>query len=206
MNQDFFARQNSLVKLFFVVCTTIIVALAPPNKLIILFLVQTLFFLIEYKTILRWLLITIKLLPFFISILIISLVFDTPFDEQLILVGRIAFILMLSTYLISTSSIDIFLADTGRWSRHRFVNELRLFFVSTMFFIPMFLKLFEEKKSNFRNGFSILPEIIQESFRQIKTVEEKAVNSLHTSDRNFDLSSNLLLFLMIVLNSAILFY
>lgn len=85
------------------------------------------------------------------------------------------------------------------------MNDLRLFLVSTIFFIPIFLKLFKEKKQAGK-GISILPNIIQESFSQIRKVEEEAVASLDSPGRKFDLLSNLIPFFLIVINFVLLVY
>ncbi|MDO9577128.1 MAG: hypothetical protein Q7J16_04520 [Candidatus Cloacimonadales bacterium] len=205
MEQGFFARQNSLVKLIYILITTLAVALAPLNRLLILAALQFLFISVNFKIILSWLNILLKLLPFFISLLGISLIFNTPFDLQLIMIARIMLILLLSVLLLVTSSIDNFLADTNSWGKHGLMNDLRLFLVSTMFFIPIFIQAFQKKKSTAPKGISILPEIIRESFSQIRKVEEAAVASLDSPGRKFDLAANLIPFFLIIINCVILF-
>ena len=206
MNQVYFARQNSLLKLLYVLITALTTAFIPINKFLILTIIQLLYFMLNYKIIFRWLTIMLRLLPFFTSLLAISIIFATPFNLQLILAARISFILLLSVFLLISGNIDSFISDTSTWSKYRLLNDLRLFLISTMYFIPIFVQLFNEKKRNSRINFTILPEIIQDSFSKIREVEEKAVARLDNSKRKFDLTANLSLILLIVINTILFFY
>ena len=205
MKQDFFGRQDSILKLGYILCLSAIAFAIPFSRFPVLVVIQFLFFLIDFRIILKWLQVILRLLPFFISLLIVSLILAVPFDRQLMLIARIGFVLLLSVLLPQTTSIDDFLKDCRRLGSSPRMNDLRLFLISVIFFLPVFYRLYQQKKTD-KIDFSQLPEIIREAFSEIKNVEEMALSRLHLPGRKFDLPANLALVFVMLASLAVLLF
>ncbi len=206
MNQVLF-RQNSLLKLLYIIIQTIIISVA--NLHFFLFLTAfnlAFFFLTQPNLILKWLVTILKLLPFYISFLFFSLLFDVSFPQQLLLLARIALILLLSVYLVSTSSISIFVADTAIWQRFRLMADLRFFLIAVVFFIPVLITQFKQIAGR-KISAALFVDIFQTSLDSIQRIERKAEQEMATQKRKFDFAANfVLIFQMILLVAMTVFY
>ncbi|MCF7792628.1 MAG: hypothetical protein K9N09_00855 [Candidatus Cloacimonetes bacterium] len=199
MKSPILFRQHALVKLLYVIIQTLIISFSNINFFIILTVFNLFFFLILQPLIIKnWIFTIIKLLPLYISILVFSLIFTTPFLQQLYLLGRLSLILLLSVFLVNTSTIYSFVADTVFLNRFRFTSDVRYFLVAVIFFIPEMVEQFKQAAGR-KLSISGIIGIFEKSLNSIQKVEEKAEKSIDDEARKFDLISNLTLILMMFL-------
>ncbi|HPR17018.1 MAG TPA: hypothetical protein PLD62_02115 [Candidatus Cloacimonadota bacterium] len=187
--ESVFLRQNSLLKLLYVIVFTFIITIADLSYFLILFTFHLLLIgSLRFSILPKWLFTIIKILPFYISLLLLSIIFDSPFFPQLLLLGRLSLILLLSVFLIESSSIENFVADTAGWKQRW--HDLRFFFLAVIYFIPVFIGKFKRLK---KGKLSI--NILKECFDEICRIETETEQSLRISHRTFDITANLLLIL-----------
>jgi hypothetical protein len=115
-------------------------------------------------------------------------------------------LLLFSVFFIKTTTINNFLSDTDKLSNHQLIADVRLFFVSILFFIPMFMQLFDKKRKENKVNLHLISDIIQESFSKIKEVEDKAVTDLNQAKQSFHYPANFMLIFMISFHLFLLLF
>lgn len=204
-NYSLFNKQNSLLKFFLtLICLTISTIMNLQNLIILIFL-TLLYLLISYDILILWLKTILMLTPFFTSIFLFGIIFGIPFMTQFVIFLRILYVILLSVYLVSTTTIKDFLIDTNFLPRTLLFYNIRYFFSATIHFIPIF---FEQYKTITPQKNDLIDSIISaiiSSYKKIRIVEQATVQQLKFSNpRKFDIQSNLYLMTYIIISNLIL--
>ncbi|MBC8384784.1 MAG: hypothetical protein H8E57_04620 [Candidatus Cloacimonetes bacterium] len=174
-----FHRQNPYLKsgiIFVGIISSIIIDFPA----FILVFALTLLYLIFYPGIyLNWLTTILKLIPLFISYFVFGVLFRLSFEAQLLVFLRINFLLLLSVYLISTTSVDSLLLNSYSFSRNKFISELFFFLLATISFIPILLEQFNESFSKSKNFLQIITDTFSNSFQKIGVVEKRTFQKMN---------------------------
>ncbi|MDY6915444.1 MAG: hypothetical protein SVM86_03910, partial [Candidatus Cloacimonadota bacterium] len=93
-----------------------------------------------------WLKTCLKLIPFFIAYFLLGTVFNIDFELQLLTSAKIIIFLLLSVYIISTTSLENFLADISFLCKQN--SEFTIYLAAIFEFIPLFIKNFKKIRSN----------------------------------------------------------
>lgn len=205
---SFFSKQSTFLKLLFILFGITISTLVNFKLFLIIFSLTLLYLIITPKIYLIWLKTLLKLIPFFISYFIFSIIFRIPFDLQCIVVIRIIFILLLSVYLVSTSSIEAFLIDSTNLSRSKFLNDLRFFLVATVYFIPVFINHFKIASNNNTKIIDIFNASLNHSIKEIKTIEIRTFEKIKNAEikqHTFEIFPNFYLIFIFLIYFSVLF-
>ncbi|MDD3051333.1 MAG: hypothetical protein PHR06_09325 [Candidatus Cloacimonetes bacterium] len=132
------SEQNFFLKLSFVILVSVIVSISTPFYQMILFLINVVYFLPDVKILYLWLRTLLKIIPFFIGIVLLSLLFTNGLYTQLLLCLRIALLILLSVYLVTSTNRESFINDSGRLIKYRWYMNLVLYFSSVFHFIKCF--------------------------------------------------------------------
>ena len=196
---DILFEQNCILKFFAVICGTVVSLTIQSTILIIIFGTTLLYFLVYPRLYFIWLKTLLILVPFFISIVFLGILFKTPFPSQILLLVRISFILLLSVYLSHTSSLEEILSQFSNLKRNTFIFSILHFFVSTFTFIPLILFEINFEAKNSKNIISIIVNSFNSSLKKINEVEDISHEKIHTthSQKPFWNFPNLYLMLLI---------
>ena len=132
LNKSFFEQQNTFLKTFIIFIGIVISTSVDFYTLLIIFTFTLLYVIIFPHIYFRWLKTILILLPFYISFFIFGIIFNIPFNLHSYLAIKITYILLLSVYLVSTTSIEAFLTDSVTLSKNTCLNKFRFFLVSTI--------------------------------------------------------------------------
>jgi hypothetical protein len=145
---------------------------ASPVKLCLIIPVLALYFLYDKNILLNWFSAISKVLPLIIAILIFSLVSNSDFYSDLMLIARIITLLLLSVFLISTSSVtELFSFLPAKLSG---VNQ---FLTATLLFIPVFMESFAQARKNNIRITNIFTEAIGLAHQEIDMIRQKILTS-----------------------------
>jgi hypothetical protein len=173
-----FGRQHTLAKLLFTTTGCVVIALSSSYNLLYLAGVLLLYYFLD-ASILRPIALTlVKLLPLFISLFVMGLLFAIPFPIQATLAARIALILSLSVYCLRTTPPQQIFHDAAPLLHIRFFHEAIVFFAATISFIP----LFQDAYSSLPRSRSLLHTSItavHRVFDQLSYIEEKVTAGSH---------------------------
>lgn len=201
-----FGRQHTLAKLLFTLTGCAVIALSSRFNLLYLAGVLSLYYMLDaaiWRPIVHTL---VKLLPLFISLFVMGLVFGTPFPVQATLAARIALILSLSVYCVGTTPPQQIFQDASPLLHIRFFEDVIIYFVATISFIP----LFQEAYSSLPHSTSPLGNVlsaIEHVFEQLTSIEQKVTSQ--TSSNDIPASKplyNLIAFMAAILLVIILFF
>lgn len=169
---SFFQKQNSFLKLLLILFGLIIsVSISFPGFLI-MFGITFLYLIIYPNIYLDWFKIFLKIIPFFVSYFIFGMIFNVSFIFQSFVSIRIMFMLLLSVYLISTTSMEGFLSNSTWISKNRIFSEIAFFIVATVYFIPILSGQYKIAAQKSRNLFQIISDAFTMSFQKINQVEK----------------------------------
>ena len=141
MKKRIFERQNIVFKLFTILVAIFFATIVDANCFFAMFLVSILYFLLETKIFLHWFNLVLKLFPFFSSLIFLTIIFRIDFYQQMLLIMRIVYILLLSVYLVKSSSIEQFIAINQSF-KSKYCRNFISYVVATISFIPHFLENF----------------------------------------------------------------
>ena len=205
---SFFSKQSTFLKLLFILFGITISTLVNFKLFLIIFSLTLLYLIITPKIYLIWLKTLLKLIPFFISYFFFGIIFRIPFDLQGIVVTRIIFILLLSVYLVSTSSIETFLIDSTKLSRSKLLNDLRFFLVATIYFIPVFIDKFKIASFKKTNIIDIISASLNQSIKEIKSIEIRTMEKIKNAEikqHTFEIFPNFYLIFIFLIYFSVLF-
>ena len=140
MNTSIFEQQNVILKFFTILIGIIVSATININCFIVLFIVSICYFLLERYLFIAWFKLVLKLMPFFTSLLVLGIIFSLSIYDQIFLIIRISYILLLSIYLIKTSSLDQLISIQ---KKHNQTKDIVSYLVATLRFIPHFIANFK---------------------------------------------------------------
>ena len=174
-----FHRQNPYLKSG-IVFVGIISSIIIDFPAFVLVFALSLLYLIFYPGIyLNWLTTILKLIPLFISYFVFGVLFRLSFEAQLLVFLRINFLILLSVYLISTTSVDSLLINSTSFSRYKFISDLFFFLLATISFIPILLEQFNESFSKSKNFLQIITDTFSNSFQKIGVVEKRTYQKMN---------------------------
>lgn len=200
MKSPIFFRQNSLLKLIYVIFTIVLTVITDISFSLFLFAFHFFWFLVLQNSIIRkWLITIIKLLPFYSSFLFFSLIFDLLFIPQIFILIRISFILLLSVFILETSSIASFTTDTAGWEKYRFTSDLRFFLIAVIHFIPELISIFKQSNKK-KLSLDFLAELFQQSYFSIKKIDLSVKLAGAEQISKFAILPNLVLILSMLLH------
>ena len=201
VNESFFEQQNTFLKAFIIFIGIVISASVDFYTLLIIFIFTLLYVIISPYIYFRWLKTILVLLPFYISFFIFGIIFNIPFDQHSYVAIKITYILLLSVYLVYTTSIEAFLTDSAILSKNIYMNKFRFFLVVTICFIPILIEQFETIKKKHKNIFSLINHAVSQSMDEIKRVEMEALTKLKQSNirRRFVILPNLYMLLLLLI-------
>lgn len=171
-----FAGQHTLAKLFFVCAGFVTIALATPLQLCSIFFVLALYYMLDVTIIPVIVHTLIKLIPLFISLFLMGIIFAAPFPVQALLSARIALIVTLSAYCVRTTSPHRVFRDAAPLLTISFFEDLVVFFAATIAFIP----LFQDAYRALPTGRSFLRNVIkaiEQVFSQLSAIEQRISNN-----------------------------
>ena len=201
VNESFFEQQNTFLKAFIIFIGIVISASVDFYTLLIIFIFTLLYVIISPYIYFHWLKTILILLPFYISFFIFGIIFNIPFDQHSYVAIKITYILLLSVYLVSTTSIEAFLTDSATLNKNIYMNKFRFFLVATICFIPILIEQFETVKKKHKNIFNVIHQAVSQSMDEIKRVEMEALKKLKKSSirRRFVILPNLYMLLLLLI-------
>jgi hypothetical protein len=174
---------------------------------LVVFGITILYMMPGYRIFRVWLDVILRLLPFFISYFLFGLLVDLPFPIQLNFACRMLFLLLLSLYLLKTTTLNQFLADSGKWRQKAVFRPLFFYLVSTLQFLPVFGKENKEMicqvkqkgKLSIAASVDVLVQSFVNTWDKVPVIEEKTRHRLQQEfDRHpFFTYANLMLYLLI---------
>ncbi len=175
---SFFQKQNSFLKLLLILFGLIISVSISFPKFLFVFGITFLYLIISPKIFLNWFQIFLKMIPFFVSYFIFGMIFKVSFITQSFVSIRIMFMLLLSVYLITTTSIESFLSNSIWIFKNKLFSEITFFIIAIIYFIPIFREQYMMAAQKSRNVFQILPDAFIMSFQKINHVEKTVSDKL----------------------------
>jgi len=195
---NLFSKQHLLLKLLLLISVIFYLFHASFEFIGYLLIAQFIFFLLQPTLIIAWLRTSLKLVPFFIAFFLLGILFDSDFISQLQTATKILILVMVSVYLINTTSLHNFLADIAPIFGKK--SAFVLYISATVEFIPAFINNFRQIKSDiFHSALQAITKTAQDSPSIVKKIEAKLAEPLPI--RSIANSANfILLFYILLLN------
>jgi len=200
------SRQDPLLKLSICLALIIISTTADFNKLLIIFSFTLLYFLVKSSIFLHWLKTILKILPFFISLFILGIIFSISFIDQCQLSVRILYVILISVYITRTSSIDSFFRNS-KLMRYNLIQKLFFALAATVHFIPIFINKFEENRKKTKKLIDIIVNSLDECILEINNVEiavKMKLQNENNAKHTFSVAN--IYFLVIIIPIFILYF
>jgi len=193
-------NQHPLFKWLFCLTISLFTILIPITKLPFLAGITILYFL-SYPALLRfWLNALLRLLPLFIAILIFSVLSKNDFYADLVLLARIAFLLLLSVFLIKTSTItELFSFIPARF------GQINQFLTATLLFIPIFLESFSQAKQQSKKPAEIITLSLELTHNQMDKIRIQ-INSKNKCSTEYNWKADLTGTAILILAGYICFF
>lgn len=200
-------RKDNLLSLqnpIFKICTSLILIFISSiinfDKFLIVFAFTLLYMIISPIIYIIWLKTIVKIIPFFISLYIFGILFQIPFPDQCFLSARIIHILLVSVYLVETSSFDSFISgnknkDSEFWFKFKF------FLAATIHFIPILTLKFKDNRRSHKNIIDVIVVSMEDCFKEIHEVEETIINKVGINNERLNVSfwANIYLSLLVII-------
>jgi hypothetical protein len=204
-----FHQQNVYLKLLLLLMGVVISAVVHFGYFLLIFGITILYLIPAYRIFAIWGKIILRLLPFLISYFVFALLVDLPFPIQVNFACRIIYLLLLSLYLLKTTTLCKLVEDSHLLIHSPILRPVFFYFVATMQFIPIFTqentlivqRFKSQGKKSIGKSVDILVESFISSWDKIPLIEEKTKHRLAMEYPvpQFFSWSNLLLYLMITL-------
>ena len=166
-----FQQQNIVLKIVALVLALLITAFLELNNFYLLFGITLFYLCLDLRLYRDWLKLILKLLPFFSSLLFISILLPIDLPQQIILILKISYLLLLSVYITKTSELaDLLLYRQKNQLAANFID----FLIITLNFIPIFYNKFSEiyqQRQNLAETFSLA---VSQTYEQRDLVLEKS--------------------------------
>jgi hypothetical protein len=203
---NIFSRQNPILKVIISLFLVLISSYISFDKFLIVFAFTFLYMIVSPKIYKNWLITLVKIIPFFISLYIFGLFFKIPFPDQCYLSARIIHLLLISVYLIETTSIDLFVSGkTGHNSKFWF--KFKFFMVATVHFVPILIAKFKDNRKMHKNIIDIIALSLEDCLNEIHEVEETVINKMGMSNVVGEVSlwSDIYLSLLVIIPGLLIF-
>jgi len=158
--QNFKTYLNLLLKIILILFSLYIVIRSQLNHLLIIFVIS-IAILLCYVTVLKfWVRLNLKLIPFYISIILLGIVFRLDYFAQLHLILKISFLLLISSYV--TRSLDQrILKPADPDFKQQSSGPIKLYITATLYYIGILLKYFDSFSFKKKNIKDVLVETIE---------------------------------------------
>ena len=174
-----YSKQNFILKCFFILSGILFSLTLNLREFYIIFLLTLIYFIFSPKIYLLWLKTILKLIPFFISLFIFGFILNLSYPKQIILFSRILYILLLSIYLISTTSLENIKPKSKHIKNNQIITEIFFFIAATISFIPIFLQQYKIASVKEKNFFNIISEAVVLSKNKISEVEKETIDKFN---------------------------
>ncbi len=203
---NIFTRQNSILKLLFSLILVLITSMFSFDKFLIVFAFTLMYMIVSPTIYIHWLKTLVKLVPFFISLFILGILFRFPFPDQCYLSARIIHILLISIYIVETSSIGSFISwktdhDSGFWFKLKFL------LAATVYFIPILTIKFQDNWKIHKNIINLILISMEDCIKEIHDVEKTILNKvkIHNERVIVIFWSDIYLSLLVIIPGILLF-
>jgi hypothetical protein len=204
-----FHQQNVYLKMLLLLMGVVLSTVVHFGYFLLIFSLTVIYMIPAHHIFIVWVRIILRLLPFLISYFLFALLVDVPFPVQVNFACRIIYLLLLSLYLLKTTTLYKLVEDSGTLKNLPILRPAFFYFVATMQFIPIFSKentfIMHKFKSQGKITISKSVDILVESFLsawdKIPLIEEKTKHrlSMEYPPVVFFTWPNLLLYIMITL-------
>ena len=174
-----YSKQNFILKCFFILSGILFSLTLNLREFYFIFLLTLIYFIFSPKIYLLWLKTILKLIPFFISLFVFGFILNLSYPKQIILSSRILYILLLSIYLISTTSLENIKPKSKHIKNNQIITEIFFFIAATISFIPIFLQQYKIASVKEKNFFNIISEAVVLSKNKISEVEKKTIDKFN---------------------------
>ncbi len=200
------SRQNPILKTIFCLLLILISSILSFDKFLIIFAFTFIYLILSPTIYLKWLKVIIKIIPFFISLFLFGVIFRISFIDQCILSLRIIYFLLISVYLVETSSTDSFILGNNKQNSN-FWFKFEFVITSTIHFIPILINKFNENRKLHSNIINIIVSSLEDSLKEIKQVEETVTSKVNKNceKREVSLWADLYLSLLVVIPFIFIF-
>ena len=200
------SKQNPTLKVFVSIVLVLISSIISRENFLIIFAFTFLYMIVSPIIYIYWLKTIIKIIPFFISLFIFGIIFQISFPDQCFLSLRIIHLLLISVYLVETSSINKFIIGnnnqgSGFWFKCKF------FIAATVHFIPILTVKFNNNRKKHKNIIDILVLSMEDSVNEIHSVEKVVFNKMkyNVEDGKLSLGSEVYLSLLVIIPGLLMF-
>ncbi|MBW6516388.1 MAG: hypothetical protein K0B81_07230 [Candidatus Cloacimonetes bacterium] len=191
ISPQIYYQQNIFFKFLVVLIGIVGTLLVKWQYLPAVFIVTILWLFLDLGIISRYLKILLNILPFFISYLILGLIFKISWQEQLIFLGRITLLLLFSIFLLKTTRLKGFLQETEQLRRLSLINQMFVFALATGFFVKMFYTEIRDCKNKINKIDDVIKVVIDafnNAYSQTDHIESKThrlLSSKSTAESEF---------------------
>lgn len=203
MNAVSFHEQNLILKIFAVILGIIVTTCLKYNLFVLLFVITLVYIAFNFHIIFDWVWVNLKLLPFFSSLIILTIVFRIDIFEQLMMISKLSYLLLLSVYLIKSSDLNDLLYFAGN---NNTLDKIISFLIVTINFIPLFYDNFTIIYKDSKNLIDTFTMAVGETYKKRFAVAEKSKMMMQKSalKKEFWCLENMLLELFIALEILLL--
>lgn len=200
------SQQDPILKVFISIILVIISSIISFDKFLMIFSFTFIYMIFSPIIYFTWLKTLVRIIPFFISLFIFGIIFRIPFPDQCFLSVRIIHLLLISVYLIETSSIDSFISEkanhnSGIWLKFKFL------LAAIIHFIPMLTNKFKDNKKKYKNIIDITVISMEDCFKEIHEVEADVVDRIRSNNISREVSfwADIYLFLLVIIPFLLIF-
>ncbi|MCK5050717.1 MAG: hypothetical protein KAS53_03175 [Candidatus Cloacimonetes bacterium] len=198
--------QNPILKIFVSLILIFISSIISFDKFLIVFTFTLLYMIISPIIYIIWLKTLVKITPFFISLYIFGILFQIPFLDQCFLSVRIIHLLLVSVYLVKTSSFDSFISG-NKSKDSEFWFKFKFFLAATIHFIPILTNKFKDNRKSHKNIIDVIVFSMEDCFKEIHKVEETVINKVGINNERLNASfwANIYLSLLVIIPVLFIF-
>ncbi len=200
------SRQNPILKVFISLFLVLVSSFISIDKFLIVFVFTFLYMIVSPNIYKNWLKTLVRIIPFFISLYILGIFLRISFPDQCYLSARIIHLLLISVYLIETTSVDSFVSgETCHNSKSWF--KFKFFLAATVHFIPILIVKFKDNRKTHKNIIDIIVLSMEDCLNEIHEVEETIINKveINNTERERSLWSDIYLSLLVIIPSFVVF-
>ncbi len=169
-----YKEQNVYLKIISIILGIYIITALDSNVFLLYLGISLVYFIPQKQIYKYWFVVLLKLLPFFSSILFLAILFKLDFIAQIYLIVKISNLILLSVYLIRTSSIDDLIFIAGKSNK---AESLAKYVVLTINFIPFFYQNFVRIYKKEKNLIETFAKAVHETYIKKDQVIELTIQS-----------------------------
>jgi len=170
-------RSHTVVSLLFVLIGASYAVVSSVKQLDFQLLLLLFIFVWIPSVIGTWLKTLLKLLPLFITLLLVAIIGVSDLYQQIILCYRIAVLLLLSSYLLRSLQLNDIIHDGGKLIQSSFIQELLVIIFSIKAWMPVVGTAFKtaansrDKHKGLSQLVEIVPNALRQSMELLPTIE-----------------------------------